>query len=84
MQTASSLFSIHNELKSIELLTISEVESSRKTETIRFSGLLEQNFTLTAKVTEIRILTLQLDLRLLSQPGQEFAEIQDPKQNETD
>ena len=72
MRTVSSL--LHN-IGEIELLSVSEIEQCRKSETIMFSGLLSQNFSQHAKVTEIRISVLQLDLRLISKPGQEFAEI---------
>lgn len=64
-------------LGSIELLSVSEIEQCRQKETILFSGILQQNFSLSAKVTEIRVSELQLDLRLTSRPGQGFSAIED-------
>ena len=75
MQTISSLL---HKIGEIALLSVSEIEQCRQSETILFSGLLSQNFSQHAKTTEIRINALQLDLRLISKPGHEYSEIQDP------
>lgn len=63
----------------IKMLKISEMKQSRQTERIKFSSILNQNFTQYAELTKLYMAELFLDLTLSSDPSQGVSKIMVPE-----